>query len=242
MTDLYPAEPIELVEREVMRMWWRNLTFIHWAVEPAAVQSLLPDGLTADTFDGEAWIALVPFEMEVQLPGGYPIPREGIFPETNVRTYVLGPDGTPGVWFCSLEAGRFLASATARITYGLPYFWAEMDVAAAGPVWTYRSRRRWPGPKGVRSAAAIEVGAASAVEDQTALERFLTARWGLFSTFRGRLLYAPVDHSPWPLQAATLLHLEDELVEAAGLAIPHTAPLVHWTSGVEVRIGLPRRA
>ncbi len=225
-------------------MWWRNLTFVHWPVEPEAVQSKLPDGLTVDTFEGQAWVALVPFEMEVQLPGGIPIPREGRFPETNVRTYVRGPDGTPGVWFNSLEAGRLSATAMARAAYGLPYFWADMSATAAGPIWTYQSTRRWPGPRGAASATAVEIGDPIADADHSELERFLTARWGLFSTYgpssRQRLLYAPVEHGVWPLQRARLLHLDDQLIEAAGYEAPATDPVVHFTTGTRVRIGAPK--
>ncbi len=247
MADLVdPYSPIcpHHIRFEVMRMWWRNLTFIHWPVEPSDVQALLPEGLSVDTHEGQAWVGLVPFEMEVQLPGGIPIPREGRFPETNVRTYVVGPDGTPGVWFHSLEAGRLSATAMARAAYGLPYFWADMSATAAGPVWAYRSQRRWPGPKGASNETAIEVGERIDDADQTPLEHFLTARWGLFSTFgkgdRERLLYAPVEHGVWPLHQATVVHLRDELVTSAGYRAQESEPLVHFTTGTEVRIGRPQ--
>ena len=132
-------------------MWWRDLLFIHYPFAPEVVQALLPDDLTIDTWpdaDGiqRAWVALVPFEMVVGTPGGLRLPFVGTFPETNVRTYVRGPDGTPGVWFCSLEAGGLLASLTARAAYGLPYFWADMSIdpgrRATDGVWRYDSTRR----------------------------------------------------------------------------------------------------
>ena len=73
-----------------MSQTWRRLTFLHWPYEPALVQPLLPPGLVLDTFDSSAWIGLVPFEI-CNLRA---IPH---FPETNVRTYVIGPDGFLGV-------------------------------------------------------------------------------------------------------------------------------------------------
>ena len=240
MSELYPMVCPDPVRREVMRMGWHNLAFVHWPFEPSEVQALLPDGLSVDTFDGSAWVGLVPFEMTVALPRGIPIPGAGVFPETNIRTYVVGPDGTSGVWFFSLEAGRLPATVAARISYGLPYFWADMDVAAAGPYWTYRSRRRWPGPRHTTSETAIQVLGPIDLVDQSPFDRYLTARWGLYSTLRRRLLYAPVSHEPWPLRSAILLHLDDELVGAAGFKIPPVAPVVHWTTGVEVGVGRPR--
>lgn len=221
-------------------MRWRNLTFLHWRFDSVAVQSVLPDDLTVDTFDGAAWVGLVPFQMEVMFPGGLPIPREGRFPETNVRTYVRGPDGTPGVWFCSLEAGRLSATVVARTTYGLPYFWASMTAVETAGVWSYRSRRRWPGPK--HAHCAVDVTPGEPIIEQTPLDRFLTARWGLYSTFLGRTLYAPVFHEPWQLHHASLGLLDDGLMAAAGFSPSHHEdPLVHWTPGVTVRVGRPRR-
>ncbi|MEM9135090.1 MAG: DUF2071 domain-containing protein [Actinomycetota bacterium] len=239
MTDAYPAACPTPVRLEVMRMWWRNLVFIHWPFEPSEVQAVLPPGLSVDTIDGAAWVGLVPFEMTVATPGGVTLPKVGVFPETNVRTYVRGPDGRNGVWFSSLEAGGLAATVTARVSYGLPYFWADMEVASAGPYRTYRTTRRWPGPRGATSEAAVSIGSEILVADQSPVERFLTARWGLYSTFGSRLLYAPVSHDPWPLRTAELLHLDDELMGAAGFRIPSEAPLVHWTAGTEVRIGRP---
>jgi len=235
----HPLDAPHDIRVEVMHMRWLNLAFLHWQFDPDEVQAVLPRNLTVDTFDGAAWIGLVPFQMEVQLPGGIRIPREGQFPETNVRTYVRGPDGTPGVWFCSLEAGRLSATAVARTTYGLPYCWAEMTAENQGPDWTYRSRRKWPGPNGAR--CDVDVTAGDAIHEHSSIERFLTARWGLYSTFLGHTLYAPISHEAWPLHHGELTYLDDGLMAAAGFPIPDGDPVVHWTPGVSVRIGRPRR-
>lgn len=111
------------VERASMSHRWDNLTFLHWPVAPQLVQALLPPGLEVETFEGSAWVGLVPFEMLVSLPSGGAAPWLCNFAETNVRTYVRGPDGSTGVWFLSLEASRLAAVVTARATYRLPYYW-----------------------------------------------------------------------------------------------------------------------
>ncbi|MDO8389006.1 MAG: DUF2071 domain-containing protein [Actinomycetota bacterium] len=54
--------------------------------------------------------------------------------------------------------------------------------------------------------------------------------------------HAPVQHGPWPLRAATLHHLDQSLVQAAGLPEPTGTPHVRASDGVSVRIGLPHRA
>jgi hypothetical protein len=176
----------------------------------------------------------------IRLPHTPAVPYFGTFPETNVRTYVRGPDGRPGVWFDSLDVTRLVPVVVARVSYRLPYVWSKMSIAAEGDRMTYTARRRWPGPKGARSSLTVKRGDLIPPSGVTSLEHFLTARWGLFTHLRSRLAYAPVDHPQWPLEQATLEAIDDELVTAAGYPAPFGQPLVHYSTGVDVRIGLPR--
>src|SRR5262245_19711747 len=127
---------------------WRNLTFLHWRYKPEVMQAHLPKGLQVDTFDGSAWLRLAPFLLELRLSA---------FPETNVLTYVRGPDGKSGVWFFSLDAASISAVAGARIAYGLPYMWSRMSVKPTSSRADYASTRRWPDRKGM-ARIAVERG------------------------------------------------------------------------------------
>ncbi len=220
---------------------WNDLTFLHWRYDPDRVQRLLPAGLEVETFDGSAWLGLVPFRMQVTLPHAPTVAWVSHFPETNVRTYVTGPDGSTGVWFLSLDASRLGAVVVARTTYHLPYYWSRMRVSQMGPVISYASRRRLPGPGGARCRAAVEIGDPYLPGEASDLEHWLTARWRLYSSTPDGLRHALADHPPWPLHHAQLLHLDEDLVTAVGLPAPVGPPLVHWSPGVEVRIGLPTR-
>ena len=84
------------IERPVMMQRWATLTFLHWSFDAAAVQRLLPDSLTVETFEDRAWVGLVPFFMHVSLPHVPEVPWVSRFCETNVRTYVRGRDGPAG--------------------------------------------------------------------------------------------------------------------------------------------------
>ena len=57
--------------------------------------------------------------------GGPAPPWCSRFPETNVRTYVVGPDGRDGLWSFSLDAARLEPVLVARSTYALPYMWSQ---------------------------------------------------------------------------------------------------------------------
>jgi uncharacterized protein len=234
---LGPDCPIE-VRRPVMHNRWTDLTFLHWSYPPAVVQDLLPTGLRVDTFDGRAWIGLIPFVMHVRPPVGPELPWLSHFCETNVRTYVRADDGTVGVWFFSLDAARLAAVATARTTYHLPYFWSQMRFRRDGDLAAYACRRRWPGP-GASSEVTVRVGEPYGPGEAGDLDHFLTARWRLYSRRRVGLRSALAAHPPWPLHRASVVHLDDWLVRAAGLPAPQGEPLVHWSPGAEVRIGMP---
>lgn len=229
------------VDRAAMVHRWDELTFLHWRFEPAAVQRLLPPGLTVETFDGSAWVGLVPFFLRVGLPGVPSVPWLSRFPETNVRTYATSADGASGVWFFSLDAARLGAVVVARTTYRLPYFWSAMSIERAGSTITYRTRRRWPSPRGASSDVEIEVGEPFRPGELTELDHYLTARWALFSAPRSGLRHALAFHDPWPLHRARAVRVDDGLVRAAGLPQPDGDPLVHHSPGVAVRIGWPTR-
>lgn len=219
--------------------WWDELTFLHWRYEPGEVQRLLPKALEVETCDGSAWVGLVPFFMRVGLPHVRPIRWLSEFAETNVRTYVRSADGERGIWFFSLDAARLGAVVAGRATYRLPYFWSQMRVDHDGDTIRYACRRRFPGPRGARSRAHIAIGDRFQPHELTPLDHFLTARWALFSAPRSGLHHARAFHAPWPLQRATVLELDDELVRSAGLPEPRGLPLVHYSPSVEVRIGWP---
>lgn len=229
------------VGRAAMVHHWDELTFVHWRFDPAAVQRLLPPGLTVETRDGSAWVGLVPFFLRVGLPGVPSVPWLSRFAETNVRTYVRSDDGATGIWFFSLDAARLGAVLVARSTYRLPYFWSRLSIERAGDAIAYRCRRRWPGPRGASSDVVVQVGDTFAPDELSELDHFLTARWRLYSAPVTGLRHALAEHDPWPLRRVAALRIDDGLVQAAGLPAPEGGPLLHHSSSVRVRIGWPSR-
>jgi uncharacterized protein YqjF (DUF2071 family) len=230
--------PTETVHRPVMLQWWKRLSFLHWRYEPGVIAPMLPPGLEVDVFDGSAWVGLTPFMAEVR-PPLLPAALSMRFPETNVRTYVRAPDGSTGVWFFSLDAGRSLAVFGARLLYHLPYKLADMKVQYGPGSVHYVSRRTDP-DDGAFSNILVEPDEALTPVESDDLDHFLTARWRLYTTLRRGIGYAQVEHPPWPLARARVLTLEQILVTTAGLPPPQGRPLVHYSQGVEVKVGKPK--
>ncbi|WP_248963931.1 YqjF family protein [Sphaerisporangium perillae] len=227
------------VSRPVMHQRWSALTFIHWRYPAGVVQALLPEGLTVETFDGSAYVGLVPFLMEgVRPPGVPPLPWLSRFPETNVRTYVRDALGRSGLWFLSLDAERLPAVLGGRAGYRLPYYWSAMSVRVDGDRHLYRCRRRWPGPAGARGDAEVELGPPLSETERDERASFLTDRYRLFTLIAGRPAHAEVEHPPWRLHHARLVRVRQDLLQAAGLPAPDHDPLMHASPGVAVRIGM----
>jgi uncharacterized protein YqjF (DUF2071 family) len=232
------------VKQPVQLHRWQTLTFLHWAYDARVVQRLLPPGLTVESFGGSAWVGLVPFYMRIRVPGIPYLPWSSNFCETNVRTYVRDELGQSGVWFFSLDAERFPAVVTARFGFRLPYMWSRMSLHHDSNSITYTTHRRWPEQLQASSLVRVEIGERFAANELSDFDHFLTARWALFSVSgaSGRWRrYAHAQHDPWPLQRATVTELDDSLVESAGLPTPQGNPLVHYSPGVDVRIGMPHR-
>jgi len=214
---------------------WRQLAFVHWRVPTAALRRLVPDALTLDTFDGDAFVGIVPFTMQGVRPRWAPaVPGISNFHETNVRTYVHRDGAAPGVWFFSLDAASRLAVAIARTFWHLPYHHARMELLVGDGEVRYASRRRSDGA--MFHGLCRPLGEPRPATPGT-LEHFLAERYFLYATRRdGTLRRGQVHHTPYPLQTGELVDWDESLLAAAGFARPDGVPLVHFASGVDVEI------
>ena len=223
-----------------MYQQWHDLLFAHWALPPEVVRHLIPPELELDTFQGEAWIGVIPFWMSsVRFRWLPPIPTSGTFPELNVRTYVRAPKqpDKPGVYFFSLDAGSLLAVLGARAGAGLPYFWADMRAEAVGEGIRYRSvRRQRPRPAEFR-ARYRPTGPVS--QNKTDLERFVTERYCLYGVRRRRVHRVQIHHLPWPLQPAEAEFEVNGMARIHGIELPSQQPILQFSKFLEVHIFAP---
>ena len=240
LTEQTDHRPWPLPRRPwVMTMAWLDLLFAHWIVEPEALHPQVPSGLELDTFDGRAYLGMVPFRMEHVgprglgwLPGRLPGPRS--FPELNVRTYVRR-DGKPGVWFLSLDATDPLAVWGARTGFHLPYFHADIETRERDGWIEYRSRRRdRRGAPGELRARYRAVG-----EDIEAppgsLEHWLTERYCLYAADpQGRIRRGDIHHRPWPLFEAEAEIERNTVAEAFGLRLDGPPAWLHFARRLDV--------
>lgn len=218
-----------------MRMSWHDLLFAHWAFAPSEIQRLLPKGITLDTFEGQAWIGVVPFRMSDVAPRWIPaIPWMSAFPELNVRTYVVA-NGKPGVWFFSLDATNPIAVRVARTMFHLPYMDATMSVEKVGDWYNYRSVRTHRNAPAASFVGRYRPTSETFHSQRDTLEHWLTARYCLYTTDRnGRVLRGEIDHKPWSLQRAEL-HVERNSMLASIKLFNDQAPHLLFVKDIHVR-------
>lgn len=260
MTAVHPVPPdsIDRISptlrpegRRVMVQRWAELLFLHWIVPAEQITPLLPPGLTLDTFEGNAYIGLVPFTMTGVRPLWMPpFPPITDFHETNVRTYVHYQGRDPGVWFFSLDAANTLAVRVARAAWKLPYHFARMslkkspkasaadDSVTASDAVTieYATERLWPGPLPAVCEARYSVHSPVTPAQKGTLEFFLAERYYLYAYAKERMFRGQVHHVPYPLQVAKVHDLKENLIAAAGITRPEEAPLAHYAREVNVDI------
>jgi uncharacterized protein YqjF (DUF2071 family) len=216
-----------------IRMGWRDVCFGSWSVDPEVVAAHLPESLTVDTYDGDAWLTVVPYVNVRVRPRGMPEALGVRLPELNLRTYVRSGDAA-GVYFFNLDADGAASVLGARTTHHLPYYNAEMTVTRRGDRIDFESERRHPGARPCRFSATYgPTGDRLAVEPDT-LAHFLTERYRLFTEDqRGRLRYAGVSHEPWQLYEADVTVDRNDLFVANGFDEPESDPVWYYSPGVE---------
>jgi len=220
----------------LFRQTWHDLLFAHWPVATAAVRALVPPGLDLDTFDGAAWLGVVPFRMTIRVRGLPPIPGFHAFPELNVRTYVT-VEGKPGVWFLSLDADNAAAVAAARRWYHLPYFRARMECLARGDGIAYSCERVHAGAPTAEFRGEYRPTAAPFLARPGSLEHWLTERYCLYARSpAGAILRGEIDHPPWRLQPAEATIERNTMAASHGLSVGDAPPLLHFARDQFVRV------
>ncbi len=220
----------------IMTQVWHELLFAHWPIAPELLRPLIPALLPLDTYEGEAWVGVVPFRMSHVSPRGLP-PVRGLsaFPELNVRTYVT-VNGIPGVYFFSLDASNPIAVALARSLFHLPYYNARMHCQRIDETIHYTSMRTHRGAPMAELVANYRPVEPVSYAEHGSLPFWLTERYALYTIVGARLYRGDIHHEQWPLQRAEWEVTRDTMARSHAIALPDTAPLLHYSHRQEVLI------
>jgi uncharacterized protein YqjF (DUF2071 family) len=225
-----------------MRQRWNDLLFAHWPILASSLAPLVPEGLQVDTFQGSAWLGIMPFWMDrIKIRGMPSIPGSRHFPDLSLRTYVREErSGIPGVYCLSLDASNLLAVAVGRSLYRLPYHWASMKLEqrAEREFSFYSSRRFAPRPV-VFQARYRGLGPSARLAENRpgSLEYFLMERYCLFCSDRaGQPVRANLHHIFSPLEEAEAEIEQNDLASSIGISLPETEPVLHYSRRLAVYV------
>ena len=223
-----------------LRQDWLDVSLVHWPVDVSAVRPVLPKGLEPDVFDGSAWLSYLFFRIgRAGGAAGPMLDALGSFPETNLRTYAIAPDGRAGMVLLAVEAANPVVVNGGRVLFGTPYRHARMSVERRGDVYEYRSARTTA--PGVRHEARV-VPSGTAVEPRDERSQWLLGRWHSWSVVAGVLGTTPAEHEPWRVAPARLESLDETITREVGVpAPPPDPPVVQFSPGLQAaRLGVWR--
>ncbi|WP_339105517.1 DUF2071 domain-containing protein [Haloterrigena salinisoli] len=234
----------------VASMTWRDGLFVHWPVDADALRPHVPDRLTLETRDGDAWLSVLPFVLtDVGLRGVPTVARTAVA-ELNVRTYVRYR-GDPGLFFFSIDVGNPLIAAIVGRTTRLPVYHAHMRVSADNGHVDFSSTRsqtavgarpRFDGdaPPARFDATYRPEGDVFRPEPDT-LAYWLVERRRFYAAEDRRVLTGEIAHERWPLQPATVTIHENTMFEVNDLPEPIDEPVVHYCDELPMTGSVPRR-
>lgn len=212
-----------------------DVCFCHWPVEQTALARAVPDWLTVETAEGDAWLTAIPHTVTAisALGTALTAPAEAV----TVRTYVRGPNDQRGLYFFAVIPEGPLASAGAMPVLGLP---TRRGRHARPPSETFRSRRTLDidGQRVLDVQYSPDDDAAPAPPDT--LAAFLVERHRYFTEGTlGTRLVGNVGHDPWSL-ARLEATVTSSVHSTLDLPAPIGDPLVQYSPGMELGVAPPR--
>jgi len=212
---------------------WHDVIMLHWKADTALIRKMVPQELELDTFNGNAWISIIPFTVRNLHPRGLPkIKALSHFHEINVRTYVTYK-GIPGIYFFSLEASKQMPVIAARLTTGLPY--VKSDIWREEGMYSGSSQKY-----GFQFYINYKLGDPLINKDN--LDTWLADRFRLYVKTSGHISAIDIHHHPWPLVKLVNRYIKLNYM-VGGITLSKQSPdLLHFSHGVKVATWRKKRA
>ena len=211
----------------------RPAFFANWQVPPNVVEAHLPPSLSVDTYDGSAWLTAVALKNVDVRPRGFPSVVGFDVPELNLHTKVTC-DGTPGIYYFSVDVPSLLGTVFSRLFYRAPYHYANVELRPADERVDVTCRRRHPGSRPVCFDARYTLSGSEIETESGSLAHFLTERHRFFTqALDGAIYSATVRHVTWPLRAVEAEVERNTLFRANGFGEPPDDAIHYYSPGVE---------
>jgi uncharacterized protein len=210
----------------LMTQTWTDVVFAHWPVAASSLRSIVPEGLEIDMYSGQAWISIVFFSMKDA--GLIFTPRFSLkekVHEMNVRTYVKR-NGKQGVYFFSLDTNSLLNTAGPRLSYFLPYFWADLKKERKNESLTIQAARK---SSHREYKCRLSISGQTFSAEKGTLDEWLTERYCLFNRKGGRYLRTDIHHKKWKLLQAEGRTAETAFIPPELKGTAAETPIFHYS-------------
>ena len=184
----------------VISQVWRDVLFLNYQVEGDLIKKALPSSLELDTFQGQAYVSVVPFRMEgIRFPFTPKLPYSRMW-ELNLRTYVKY-NGVPGVYFFTLDTDHVLAQWIATTFFHLPYRCAPLRGHVDSKKYKFEAK----------DSLNLEANLTAVPLVIGPYHEWMVERYCLYTDEGNQLWRGEVLHQPWPLRYAKLEKLKEGL-------------------------------
>lgn len=195
---------------------WMTPTFFHWPVPYDTLRDLVPEPFELGTFNGQAWVSVVPFQATATYPRfGAELLSLGPLWQLNIRTYIHF-NNKPSIYFLKVYTDSNVSRIGARTLLSLPFYAAQFD--------SFSSKKNvsclMTLPNKVENTKfTMDVTPSSDLyyPEKDSLAYWLTERYDFYSIKGKRIIEASIDHTPWKLQDADYKinhhHLSDLIPE-----------------------------
>ena len=174
---------------------WHGSLFMHWKIDPSILKGLLPESLTIDLYDNDAWISILAFAVKKLRFRRLPCSRfSSNFNKVILRTYVIN-NGIPGVYFFSIEAEKLMPAFMERVLVGLPYIKSTI----------YRKGQTYYAENADKNLSLqVDHSPGELIYTKSGLDLWLTERHALYYKEGNNIFRTDIHHKEWILQNTTV--------------------------------------
>jgi uncharacterized protein len=221
---------------------WRDLLFASWSMPIDAVRAVVPSALELDTYDGRAWVSLVPMRVEgAHFRDVPPIAGLEHFCEVNLRTYVKMGDAL-GVYFISIDCSDSIADWIGDKIFGVPFLRANIAMVDHDGEFYFACRRTQADMPPASFVCGFKSVGESFATSADPVAQFLLERYFLaLSDKEGIVHSVKIDHPAWSIQRAEAVVRVNTICSAGGLDLSGQPDHVVYSAGTDTLIYPPIR-
>ena len=207
----------------IIQQKWSDVLFVSFEVDYDLLRSELPKDLEVDTFNGKAYLSIVPFVMsDIRFFFTPPLPFSKLS-ELNLRTYVRY-NNKPGIYFFTLDSDHRLGNFLAQKIFNLPYRYAILDISIDNSLYDVQSKNSLSLKVRIKDKKII-----------TDLSNWISERYCLYNIVNEKVCRGDVLHPTWNLKEAEVINIDDQFSKQFNLDVCPTQYHCFYSKEIDVR-------